>query len=297
MHCCPEVGRRPLVASRRVARSEPSEASTGMARRGSPREAGRGRVDRANRRAWQDWGRIDPMWAIVTDPERDHSRWEVDQFFASGQATVDDLWQVATGLGLPARSQRGLDLGCGVGRLTRALGAHVDTVLGLDISRSMVDRARRFHEGYPNLAFAVHERDDLADFADGSFDVVCCLLVLQHLPSMAAIERYLHELVRVLAPGGLLMLQLTTSLPAAQPATGLRARVRLRTRLGGVLRAVGVGPAMLASLLGWRPPMTMTAVADERARMLLTAAGGRVVWACPRDLGHGEQDCLYLVTA
>ena len=135
----------------------------------------------ANRQAWEDWARVDPLWAVVTAPGQQNGQWDVEEFFASGRATIDSLWSQSRSSGLPVDRRRALDFGCGVGRLSRALGAHVDHVLGLDISASMIASAKEHNAAYPNLDFAVHDDVDLRGFEDGSFDVVCSLLVLQYI--------------------------------------------------------------------------------------------------------------------
>src|SRR5450755_653507 len=87
---------------------------------------------RENRRAWEDWGRVDPLWAILTKPGARGGKWDLDAFFESGQQTIDRIWKQAHELGVPARHESGLDFGCGVGRLSRALATHVENVVGLD---------------------------------------------------------------------------------------------------------------------------------------------------------------------
>ncbi|HEX4244230.1 MAG TPA: class I SAM-dependent methyltransferase, partial [Acidimicrobiales bacterium] len=175
---------------------------------GGQEEPGLGGAVTANRRAWEDWARVDPLWAVVTAPGQKNGQWDVDEFFTSGVATIDSLWAQSEAAGLPVAHRHALDFGCGVGRLSRALGAHVDHVLGLDISASMIGAAEEHNTAYANLDFAVHSATDLGAFEDGAFDVVCSLLVLQHIPSVALIEGYVRELTRVLAPGGVMMLGL-----------------------------------------------------------------------------------------
>ena len=67
----------------------------------------------------------------------------------------------------------GLDFGCGVGRLTRALGERVDEVTGLDVAPSMITLAHDYNAAHENLTFLVHKGTDLHQFEDGRFDVVC----------------------------------------------------------------------------------------------------------------------------
>jgi SAM-dependent methyltransferase len=108
--------------------------------------------------------------------------------------------------GLAGRRERALDFGCGAGRLSRALGRYYGEVLGLDIAPSMIELARSLHREHDHCRFAVNERDDLSDLPDASFDLVLTLLVLQHMRPEYAL-RYVREFVRVLRPGGVLVMQ------------------------------------------------------------------------------------------
>jgi SAM-dependent methyltransferase len=245
-----------------------------------------------NRLAWEDWSEVDPLWAIVTAPGREGGGWDLESFFASGQATVDDLWAHARALGLPNRSRRALDFGGGVGRLTRALGNYVDHVVGVDISEGMISLARRYNAELPTIDFRLLSDAPLETFESGHFDVVCCLLVLQHIPSVQVIEDSLGQLIRLMAPGGVLMLQMPTEIKidAAQVASASR-----RDRLTERLRKLGVKPKLLYRYLKWRPAMPMTAVPDERIRELIEVAGAQIVWTCPIPDEVVEQS-LYLAT-
>jgi SAM-dependent methyltransferase len=245
-----------------------------------------------NRRAWEDWGRVDPLWAILTEPAGRNGNWDLDAFFESGQRIVDSLWEDGRRLGVPARTAAGLDFGCGVGRLSRALAQHVQHVVGLDIAESMVAEARRLNHEVAGCEFVVLRDNDLRAFADGSFDVVITLLALQHIPSVTAIETYLREFVRILAPDGLLIFQLPTHVPAA-PARTLRSWLRPRTRLGDALRRVGVSPHWLYRRLRWTPAMPMMALSYERAVAVLSAAGGCVLSSQQTKPDHGGVESRY----
>jgi SAM-dependent methyltransferase len=93
---------------------------------------------------------------------------------------------------------RVLDLACGVGAMSSRLLRHFPglRLVGLDLSATQLDACRRTHPGVP-LVRASGER---LPFADGTFDRVYCSWLLEHVPSPVTI---LHEVRRVLAPGGL----------------------------------------------------------------------------------------------
>jgi SAM-dependent methyltransferase len=227
--------------------------------------------------SWEDWGRVDPLWAIVTEDGKEHGKWDLDDFFASGRATIDSLWQTATALGLPKYRRLGLDFGCGIGRLTRPLGEHLDEVIGLDVSPSMIELAKRYHRDFGRLTFSIHQTKNLESFAGGSFDTVCCLLVLQHLQSDEAIGSYIQEFIRVLAPGGMLLLQLPDYVPTPSPPSP-KNRLRPRARFTNALHRLGMPPRLLYEHAGWKPEMTMRGLPTDRVISLVRAADAEVMW-------------------
>jgi SAM-dependent methyltransferase len=252
-------------------------------------------MSRAARRAWDDWARVDPLWAILTEPSAEHDE---DAFFASGRDAIDMILAEASRVGHPSERKVALDFGCGVGRLTQALAAHFEVVHGLDISAVMIERAEELavRRGVTNCWYRVHAADDLAQLDDASVDLVCSLLVLQHLPSTDAIHIYLREFVRVLAPGGIAVFQLPTHVPGG--AADRPTRVGgLRQRATGALRKLGVDPRFLYRRLGWLPAMPMSALPESAVRSAITGADGAVVGCTPMEADHGGvRSALYYVT-
>nr|HID14906.1 class I SAM-dependent methyltransferase [Anaerolineae bacterium] len=119
---------------------------------------------------------------------------------------------------------RTLDLGCGRGGVMERLHPRAGFVAGLDPDL----RSLRDHRA-PALALACGLAEALP-YADGTFDLVCCSWVLEHLPDPA---RALAEVARVLTPGGRFIF-LTPN--ARHPLVTLnRALRRSRGRLVGYL--------------------------------------------------------------
>ncbi len=226
---------------------------------------------RRHQRDWEDLGDLDPCWAILAYPERRFGRWDLDEFFRSGEVEVGGLTVDMQRLGYPVKRERALDFGCGVGRLTRALAPQFRHCYGVDVSAPMIAAARKLNTAFPNCEFVLNDDPDLRMFPDGHFDLIYSVLVLQHLPTRAAIGAYVTDLARILAPGGLLVCQIPSHIP-------LRRRLQLRRRLYGILRGLGVGPRVLYHRLGLFP-MRMSSLAEPDVRAVLTAAGAQVLEA------------------
>jgi SAM-dependent methyltransferase len=99
----------------------------------------------------------------------------------------------------PAAAQV-LEVGCGTGVLTRMLAgrAEVESVVGVDLAPSLLDKARELAADLPNVRFEEADARSLP-FADETFDVAVFDSTLSHVPEP---ERALAEVFRVLRPDG-----------------------------------------------------------------------------------------------
>lgn len=248
-------------------------------------------------KAWQDWGAADPLYAILSSPEYWQNKGDLNKFLATGRGTVNDLMQRVDELDLCKERKRALDFGCGIGRLTHALAPMFEEVVGLDIAASMVERARSIHANVTNCTFEVEVGEDLGRFPDSHFDCVISLLVLQHLGSEDAMASYLHEFLRILRPGGALIVQLPTVVSSAPPPPPITTRRGLKRSFGYFLRGLGVSPARLHSRLDWSPEMTMTAISAERTKREIESKGGRIAFiSAPETDSGGTVSWVYIAT-
>jgi len=173
---------------------------------------------------WEGLARRDPLWAVLTAPEKRGNRWDEAEFFATGLQAVGGILRHVESLGLTLGRGKALDFGCGVGRLTQALASHFDEVHGVDIAPSMVERARSYNRYGDRCTYHLNDRDDLSLFEDGVFDFVLSLITLQHMPPAHA-TRYVREFVRLLAPGGVMVVQTAGEEIVLSPG-GLRGAIR-----------------------------------------------------------------------
>lgn len=191
-------------------------------------------------RNWNDFASSDPLWAILTWHHKRERRWDLPEFFETGQREIERVLQEVAALNFPLRRGRALDFGCGVGRLTQSLGDHFDECYGVDIAPSMIQLARQYNRHDDRCTYLLNEADNLAILADHHFDFIYCILVLQHMrPEYST--KYMREFVRILAPGGLAIFQMMSvdSSAEAMPAEAFRARIAVdQSRLGAKAGAV-----------------------------------------------------------
>lgn len=239
---------------------------------------------RQHRRTWEDLGRVDPLWGVITWADKRHGRWEPAEFFATGEQDIKWLMSWAEQLGLPRERSLALDFGCGVGRLTRPLATHFENYVGVDISEPMLTHARAWNPDCTHCRFVLNTTGDLRAFESDSVDLIYSRYVLQHLPSTGLVESYLREFVRILRSDGLLVFQLPTRIT-------LLHRIQPRRRVYTLLRYLGVSERLLLGRLELTP-MGMRAVPEPRVQAFLTSLGARVVRVDHlSDLNH-----VYFVT-
>lgn len=97
-----------------------------------------------------------------------------------------------------------LDIGCGIGRIERALALQVGAIIGIDVSSGMIEEARRRCRDLANVAFAQCNGRDLARYHENAFDLVLAIDSFPYLyvadPEIVA--RHLQDCARVLRPNG-----------------------------------------------------------------------------------------------
>jgi ArsR family transcriptional regulator len=93
------------------------------------------------------------------------------------------------------------DIGCGTGEVSAALAPFVDRVVAVDGSGAMLQAARRRLKHATNVDVRRGEIEALP-IDDASLDAVTFILVLHHV---AAPEKALAEVARILRPGGRLL--------------------------------------------------------------------------------------------
>lgn len=139
-----------------------------------------------------------------------NTRWTDDEFFASGETTVAE--EILTDMGnicqgKPAGGMRVLEIGCGAGRVTRALAKLFGEVHAVDVSGEMVRQAALALHAYPNAHVYQNNGKDLTVVPEREFDFAFSSIVFQHIPSREVIENYVREVHRLLRPGALFKFQ------------------------------------------------------------------------------------------
>lgn len=172
---------------------------------------------------WNEFGKRDPFWAVLTDPRCRNNKWDPAEFFASGESDVQAALDLVGSCGLRISRWRALDFGCAMGRLTQALCNRFSYCCGVDIAPSMIELANDYNNFPERCQYFLNAKDDLTLFPSACFDFVYTRLVLQHIRPPHN-RRMIAELVRVLDQGGALVFQIPSELESftTPPEAGLR---------------------------------------------------------------------------
>jgi SAM-dependent methyltransferase len=173
------------------------------------------------RRDWDQRARENARYYVATGNER----WSEEEFYRSGvaemeQQILNDLKNVCQGK--DPKYMKVLEIGCGAGRITRALAGFFGQVYAVDISREMARLARNALRQFPNAHVFRNNGKDLSVVRDHwwnrfglgerlQLDFAFSVIVFQHIPNADIIENYVREVNRLLRPGGLFKFQVQGS--------------------------------------------------------------------------------------
>jgi SAM-dependent methyltransferase len=175
------------------------------------------------------------QWQVVGNAAETYERALVPAVFAAWAPLV-------VALADPRPGERVLDVACGtgvVGRLAAQRVGRAGKVVGLDLNPGMLAVAASATTNEPTTSASLTWQEASAakiPFPDASFDIVYCQLGLQFFPDRPAA---LHEMYRVLAPGGRLGLMVWRGIEHS-PGFGILAAVIARhvsTEAAGIMRA------------------------------------------------------------
>ena len=168
--------------------------------KGLLRRGGRSAEPRDTDADWEEIGRSNPYFGVLTDPRYKTANLN-DQalaaFFASGEADISWASEVQKRRYPDFAPGSALDFGCGVGRLTRALAAATGDAFGVDVSEAMLAEARRSAPSGASFGAALPDR---------VFDWIVSIIVFQHIPPERGYS-LLKSLMERLVPGGFCTLQ------------------------------------------------------------------------------------------
>jgi len=113
--------------------------------------------------------------------------------------------------------ERVLDIGCGIGNHTFLLGKNAGSIVGVDTNPEFIERARWFAGIVPGGRTATFTTDPVekAGFADGEFDRIFSICVLEHIPNHVEV---LEHCVRSLKPGGEMIFSVDSLTTITDPA-------------------------------------------------------------------------------
>lgn len=219
------------------------------------------------RKTYEKLGEKDPLFAVLSFRETRGNQWDPEVFFGRGRKEISSALDRLYGLGLEIPRTRALDFGCGVGRLTQALCEEFEEVVGVDISSTMIDTARRFNRFGERCQYVVNTTDRLDPLEDASFDFIYSNITLQHIPPEASV-RYIAEFIRLLRPGGVALFQIPSG-PLHLPGS-----------IGARIYSFRRGPLKrFWKRIRGKPPVEIHYVNQSLVEKTIAAAGGRLIEA------------------
>jgi 2-polyprenyl-3-methyl-5-hydroxy-6-metoxy-1,4-benzoquinol methylase len=162
---------------------------------------------------WSRLGQQDPYFSVCTDPRLlgaeigDQGK---EELYASGQDELRHLASFAARSGIDLAGRSCLELGCGVGRVTRWLAPVFRRVHAIDVSPGHLAIAQRelSEAGIENVSLTqISSPEDLRQIV--GYDVFFSIIVLQHNPP-PLIAYILMQVLTNLNPGGVGFFQVPT---------------------------------------------------------------------------------------
>ena len=157
---------------------------------------------------WNERAKEDAYFWTVTS----NHNWNADEYYKTGKEDFDE-YVAPVIAGMDTLRMRALDIGCGTGRITRYFKDKFASVIGVDISEGMIEKAK---EDNPGIDFFATNGRDLSGIDSESVDFIHSFAVLQCMTSRTEVARLVDEMYRVMKKGGKAHFDVRTS-PGGAP--------------------------------------------------------------------------------
>jgi len=156
------------------------------------------------RKNWDEMAKEDATKHIASG----RGTWKINDFFLSGEADIERICMpFFESRNFNPDNKRMLEIGCGIGRMTRKFADLFGEVYAIDVSPEMIRKAREMNKDKTNIKFSECNGEDLSLCAEDSFDFIFSYVVFRHIPRIAIIAKYISEINRVLKTNGLFQLE------------------------------------------------------------------------------------------
>jgi SAM-dependent methyltransferase len=183
---------------------------------------------RADREYWD--ARADEDAFYFVDNRLTYGDPDMERFWEGGREGLDLLLgDLGASLG-PGDDV--VEIGCGVGRMTRVLAERAASVRAVDVSARMLEIAREHNPQLVNVEWILGDGRSLASVASQSADVVHSDVVFQHIPDPQITLGYVSEIGRVLRPGGWAAFQVSNAPEIHELGLFSRTRATLQGAIG-----------------------------------------------------------------
>jgi SAM-dependent methyltransferase len=165
---------------------------------------------------WEYFGSTEPYYGVWTHNDFRLNRLNPEareRFFSSGRRHIGLVLETVRSFVDPNfQPIRSLDFGCGVGRLVIPLASQSKSVVGVDISPSMLAEAHRNCEFEKIDNVTLVQSDDSLSGVSGLFNLIHSYIVFQHIPPNRG-EVIMQHLIDRLEIGGVGVLHFTYYYP------------------------------------------------------------------------------------
>ncbi len=164
---------------------------------------------------WTTLGETEPMYSVISQPEFLAEKLDdraLQRFRMGGALEAADIDLFASRAGVGVRHGVCLELGCGVGRITRHLAGRFEQVFALDISPGNLAACETYmaEAGVTNVrTVLIRSLDDFDTLPPA--DCLYSFIVLQHNPPPIQ-KQMLRRLFAHLRPGGVALFQIPSDM-------------------------------------------------------------------------------------